>query len=95
MPAIQPSRDIRSLSEFRSNAASLLRQVRETKRPLVLTQHGRGTAVVLDAEEYERLTEELDLLRDVKAASEEFDTGGGVPHAEAQDRVRKALGLAG
>ncbi len=59
MPKVKPSEDIQPLSTFRANAASLVQQVRETKRPLVLTQHGRSAAVVLDVEEYEALVEQV------------------------------------
>ena len=47
--------DNQPVTDFRANAASMLKQVRETGRPLVLTQTGRGTAVLLDIREYQRL----------------------------------------
>jgi len=53
MPKVKPSKDIQPLSTFRANAASLVQQVRETKRPLVLTQRGCSAAIVLDVDEYE------------------------------------------
>ena len=40
--------DIRPVSEFRANAAELIDQVRESGRPLILTQRGHSAAVVLD-----------------------------------------------
>lgn len=65
MSRISLAEDIRPLSEFRANAAKLIEQVRETRRPLVLTQRGRSTAVVLSVEEYEQAilarTEEQDI----------------------------------
>ena len=42
MPSIKPSQDVQPLSAFRANAAGFLDQVRSTKRPLVLTQHGKS-----------------------------------------------------
>jgi prevent-host-death family protein len=38
--------DIRPLSEFRANASACIQHVNATKRPLVITQHGRGAVVV-------------------------------------------------
>ena len=86
MPKVKPSEDIQPLSTFRANAASLVQQVRETKRPLVLTQHGRSAAVVLDVEEYEAMVEQIELLRDVRQAEYELDSGQGIDldNAEAQ-----------
>ena len=38
MPKIIPTEDIRSLSDFRSNVSSFISHVRESKRPMILTQ---------------------------------------------------------
>jgi prevent-host-death family protein len=56
--------DVYPVSEFRSNAASLIRKVREKRRALVLTQRGRSAAVLLDAADYEDLLDEIELLRE-------------------------------
>jgi antitoxin YefM len=82
-------RDIRPLSEFRANTAKFLRQVQATGRPLVLTQHGRGAAVLLGIEAYERLVEQAELAEDVRAAETELDRGEGVPHAEAREQIQR------
>ena len=66
MASLRVSEDIRSLSEFRANVAAFVEQVRRTHRPLVLTQHGRSRAVLLDVAEYERLVERAELLEDVE-----------------------------
>jgi antitoxin YefM len=79
--------DIRPLSDFRANAATLLDRVRTTKRPLVLTQRGHSAAVVVDVAEYERLIEELDLLRDVRVAEQQIAAGRGIPHAQAKKHL--------
>ncbi|MCG8458180.1 MAG: type II toxin-antitoxin system Phd/YefM family antitoxin [Holophagales bacterium] len=83
--------DIRPVTEFRSNTASLIEQVQRTKRALVLTQRGHSAAVVMDVDEYERLLEELELLRDIQRAEEQLQRGEGVSHEAARDRVLKAL----
>ncbi len=57
--------DIKPVSDFRANSAALLRQVRESGRPIVLTQRGRSAAVVVDVGTYQALLDELDELRDV------------------------------
>lgn len=52
--------DIRPLSEFRANTAALVKQVKNTRRPLVLTQHGKSTVVLLDVGHYESLMSSLE-----------------------------------
>ena len=68
MPRLKPSRDIQPVTEFRANAAQFIEQVRETGEPVILTQHGRSAAVLLDVDAYESLMDELALLRDVRMA---------------------------
>ena len=59
-----PSQDVRPVTEFRAHASAFLRQIRETKRAVILTQHGRSAAVLLDVLVYEDLLGELQLLRE-------------------------------
>lgn len=87
MPRVRPTEDIRSLAEFRAHLASVVRQVRRTKRPVILTQHGRSAAVLVDPAEYEALVERAELLEDVRVAEQEVAAGGGVSHTKAKATV--------
>jgi prevent-host-death family protein len=91
MTAIRFSEDIRSLSEFRANTAAFVEQVQTTQRPIVLTQHGRGAAVLLDVSEYERLVERAEVLDDIRVAEEQFARGEAVEHDEAKRQVLARL----
>ena len=87
--------DSKPVAEFRDQAASLIRQIRETKRALVLTERGRSAAVVVDAGEYQRMLDELELLRDIHTAEEQLAAGEEIGHAEARRRGRARWPLAG
>jgi len=63
MAGIDLENDIRPLSEFRANTASLIRQVKKTGRPLVLTQHGKSAVVLLDVRQYQSILSALDRSR--------------------------------
>ena len=49
------TRDIQSLTTFRRSSGDFMKQLRKTKRPVVLTVNGKAAAVVQDAEAYQRL----------------------------------------
>jgi prevent-host-death family protein len=87
MPHPLPSEDIRPLSEFRAHAASFVQAVRTSGRPLILTQHGRGAAVLLDVRAYEALVEQVELLQDVHRAEQQIAAGEGVAHADAREAI--------
>lgn len=65
---INLAEDIKPISDFRANAAVLLKQIQETGRPLVLTQHGRSAAILVDVKSYQELLEELETLRELAVA---------------------------
>ncbi|HET9228163.1 MAG TPA: type II toxin-antitoxin system Phd/YefM family antitoxin [Thermoanaerobaculia bacterium] len=79
--------DIHPAAELRSIAEKLLEQVRATRRPVVLTEEGKGAAVLVDLESYRTLLDELDLLRDVHRGLADVEAGRVVPHEEARFRL--------
>lgn len=91
MARIRPTQDIRPLADFRANLAAVVRQLRRTKRPIILTQHGRSAAVLVDAGEYEALVDRAELLEDVRDAEAEIAAGKGVAHGRAKATVLGTL----
>ena len=91
MPKLKPTRDIQPVTEFRANAAQFIDQVRETGEPVILTQHGRSAAVLLDVDAYEALMDELELLRDVRQAEDQVTAGKGLTHAAVAKKLRARL----
>ena len=55
MPRLNITEDIESLTTFRRRSGDFLKQLKKTKRPVVLTVNGKAAAVVQDAEAYQRL----------------------------------------
>ena len=58
------TKDIQSLTTFRRRSGAFMKQLKKSKRPVVLTVNGKATAVVQDAGAYQRL---LDLAADADA----------------------------
>ena len=83
--------DIRPMSEFRSGVASFVKQVHDTKRPLIITQHGKGVGVLLDVGEFEAMQEKIELLEDIQTSISQFEAGNGVNHKDARQEVLQRL----
>ena len=47
--------DIQSLTTFRRRSGDFMKQIKKTKRPVVLTVKGKAAAIVQDAAAYQRL----------------------------------------
>ncbi len=80
-------KDINPVSSFRANAAAMLKQVQDSGRPMILTQHGRSAAVLLDIATYQALVDELEELRDIHAGLEDLEAGRVVSHEAARLRL--------
>ena len=57
--------DIKPMSEFRAHTAACIQQVQTSKRPVVITQHGKSAAVLIDVSEFEAMSRRLELLEDI------------------------------
>lgn len=75
------------LAEFRTGVASYIKQINETRRPLVITLRGKGVAVVLDVAEYEAMQEKIELLEEMRTAEAQLFSGLGVSNDDARAQV--------
>jgi prevent-host-death family protein len=83
--------DIRPLSEFRSGIASFIKQVDKTRRPLVITQHGKGVGVLLSVAEYQAMQEKIEMLEDIQTSISQLAEGKGLDHEMARSMVLDSL----
>lgn len=67
---MQISRDIQSISELKQNASKLVKQVQETKEPIVLTVNGKPAAILQDVDSYETMVSKDELHRSAKILRE-------------------------
>ena len=59
------TKDIQPMTTFRNHSAEIMRHLKNTKRPVILTVNGKAAAVVQDAEAYQRL---LDIAAEASVA---------------------------
>jgi prevent-host-death family protein len=87
MPRLNLDEDVKPLSEFRANVTTCIRQTRSTRRPLVITHHGKSAAVLLGVSEYEGLMQRMEVLEDIRLAEDQLAEGHGVSHDAALKQV--------
>ncbi|MDR3709497.1 MAG: type II toxin-antitoxin system Phd/YefM family antitoxin [Capsulimonadaceae bacterium] len=89
-------RDIRSLTDFKRNTADYMQQLKETKRPVVLTVNGKAEIVVQDADSYQDLldkAEQMETIEGIRRGLEDMRTGQMRPAAEVFADMRRKLNL--
>jgi prevent-host-death family protein len=87
--SVKFSEDIVPLGEMKVNPGKIVRRVDETGRPVLLTSHGRGVAVIQALSDYEAAQEEHDFMRAVVAGLADIDAG----RVASLDEVKRRLGL--
>lgn len=84
LPAIIP------ISDLRQDAAGVIKRVVASDEPVVITQRGRATAVLVSAEAYVRTQRENELLRGLARGDAEIAAGLG---RDAEDVMAEARAL--
>jgi prevent-host-death family protein len=76
------TRDIQSLSTFKRDTAKVVRQLKKTGQPVVLTVNGKAELVVQDAESYQKLLEakdRMEAIEGIKRGLESMRRNAGRP----------------
>jgi prevent-host-death family protein len=86
--AMRYSSQIKPISYLKANAAEVLKELAEQRKPMVITQNGEAKAVIQDVASYEETQETLALLKILALGSREIEAGKTRPVADAVKRLR-------
>lgn len=90
------TKDIQSLTTFRRKSGQFLKQMKKSKRPVVLTVNGKAEAVVQDAESYQRLLDtasRADLYEAIRQGVDDIALGRTRPARKVFNELRRRHGL--
>jgi prevent-host-death family protein len=65
-------KNIRPLTEFRNHIKDYIEELNTQKKPIVLTQHGKSAAVLLDPEQFQELQDQIEFMRKVSLGLEDI-----------------------
>ena len=90
---VNVAEDIYSFTTFKRNSSDLMKRMKKTGRPLVLTINGKAEAVVLDPVTYQQVAEHLDVIarirRGLAQAVSQVKTGEGQTVDEVFDELER------
>ena len=90
------TKDIQSLTTFRRRSGDFMKQLKKSKRPVVLTVKGKAAAIVQDAEAYQRLLDiaaRADSEEGIRQGLDEVAHGRTRPAKEVFDDIRRKHGI--
>jgi prevent-host-death family protein len=76
---IDVTQDIHSLTTFKRNFSGLMKHMKKTGWPLVLTINGKAEAVLLDAAAYQEVADHLDAVASIRRGLAQARRGAGRP----------------
>ena len=93
---IDIARDIQSLTTFRRRSGDFMKQLKKTRRPVVLTVKGKAAAVVQDAEAYQHLLDlaaRADSVEGIRQGLDDIAHGRTRPAREVFEGIRGKYGI--
>lgn len=83
------SAQIKPISYLKANAAEIVRDLAEQRRPLVITQNGEAKAVIQDVASYEETQDTLALLKILALGNRQIEEGRVAPAKDVIKRLRE------
>jgi prevent-host-death family protein len=84
-------KDIKPITYLKSKAPDLLKQINETRRPVVITQNGEPKAVLQDPESYENMRNAIGILKLLSQGEQDIKDGKSRTQDEVFTNVEKLL----
>lgn len=90
------TRSTQTVTTFRRNTAGMLKQLNKSKRALTLTVNGKPTAIVQDAEAYQRLLDiaaRADTLEAIDQGLADVASGDTIPAEAVFEELRSLYNI--
>ena len=92
MKQIQISKDVFPLGVFKTKASGILKQLRQSQRPVVITQNGTPAAVLMTPESYDSLVETQQFILAIREGLEDERAGRVVSDVELTHELDREFG---
>ena len=79
------------VTTLKRHATRILKEVREEKTPVLITEHGRPSAYIVDVESFDKERERVKLLEGLARGEDAIRSGRTLKQAEAKRRLKKWL----
>jgi prevent-host-death family protein len=85
------SQDIKPISYLKAKTASVINDVNENQRTIIITQNGEAKAVVQDIKSYENLQNSLNLLKLIVQSENDIENNRTTEQEEMFDNLEQKL----
>lgn len=79
------------VTSLKRKATEILGDLAESQEPVMITQHGKPAAYLLDTETFESMVDRIELLEGIARGEQANGQGRVVSHQEAKNRMKRWL----
>ena len=79
------------VTTLKRQATELLADLNRHREPILITEHGRPSAYLVDVESYELLQKRMKLLEGIARGEKAVEEGRVLTHAQAKQRMARWL----
>ncbi|MEZ9133301.1 type II toxin-antitoxin system Phd/YefM family antitoxin [Vibrio breoganii] len=79
------------VTSLKRQATKILADLHDTKEPVLITEHGKPSAYLVDVDHYEFIQNRLAILEGIARGERALADGKVVRHDEAKDKMSKWL----
>lgn len=83
--------NIRPISFIKTNAADMIRQINETRNPVVITQNGEAKGVLLDPKSYQEMVDALGILKLLAQSEKAIENRQTQSHDQVLAAMRRRI----
>lgn len=92
---LQPSRNKLMRTELvttlKRQATKILAELRESKEPILITEHGQPSAYLLDVSDYEYMVRRMEILEGIARGEQDIRENRTMTNADAKEKLSKWL----
>lgn len=81
------STQVKPVSYLKSHAAEIIKEISQSRKPMLITQNGEAKLVVMDVRTYEEQEETLALLKILALGNREIERGNYCPASDVFDEL--------
>ena len=79
------------VTKLKREATKILAELANDQEPILVTEHGKPAAYLVDVETYELKEKRLQLMESIARGEKAIQEGNTLSHSEAKDRLKKWL----
>ncbi len=79
------------VTTLKRQATKILSELHESKEPVLITEHGKPSAYLVDFEDFESLQRRMRILEGIARGESALLEGRTLSHAEAKNKMKKWL----